>query len=90
MTLKKTQEIGIIEITKDAIVRIREDTVIQEKGKEISRNSHRRLISPGKMQGDEWVKTDISNEADVIQKICLAVWSDEAVSKYKERLNGVS
>ena len=42
------------------------------------------------MQGDEWVKTDISNEADVIQKICLAVWSDEAVSKYKERLNGVS
>lgn len=84
MTLKKTTEIGMIQITNDVVVGIRQDTVITEKGEELSRNHHRRLIVPGKMQDDEWVETDISNEADVIQRVCGAVWTEEAISKYKK------
>ena len=87
MSLEKTVEIGVIEITNGVMLRIREDTIVTEDDVEISRNYHRRLISPGRMADDEWQPTDIADEPEIIQSICAAIWTDESLSKYKNGLN---
>lgn len=65
--ITKRYEIGHIGIIPDGQIQIREDTVIEEDGKELGRTYHRAVLSPG---------DDISRFTDPrIAAITKAIWS---------------
>ena len=56
-------------------LQIREATIVKEDGVELSRNYHRRVLSPG---------DDVSSESQEIQDLTKAVWTDELIANYKK------
>ena len=87
MALEKSTEITEIRINDTWNVSVRTDTVIKEDGAEISRNHHRKVLTPFKSRkaGDSWVHdvTDISGEDSNVQDICNAAWTSTVKNKYK-------
>jgi len=64
----------IKEIGQYKIVQIRTVTVTKENGIEITRNFHRKTLTPN---------ADISGETTEVQSKCNSVWTDDIKSSYE-------
>ena len=74
MAITKTTKVDKIEIVGDfKHLQVREASIIQEDGVELTRSFNRYVLSPG---------DDISSQSTEIQSIANAVWTDEIVTAY--------
>ena len=68
-------------------VQVRNATVIERDGVEISRTFHRHVLHPGTLgDGDVLVDTDISGEDADVQAICTAAWTDAVKEAWRLEL----
>ena len=88
MALTKTITEDKIEVVGDyKIVQIRTATVIKEDGKELSRSFHRKVLSPGTLDGcDNLVDTDTSDESAEVKGITSSVWTTSVKDAWKAKL----
>ena len=88
MALTKTTEIGQTEIvTEHKHIQVRTDTVIKEDGKELSRQYHRHVLTPGMLDGsNNLVETDISGEDAQVQQVCGIYWTQAVKDAWKAKL----
>ena len=88
MALTKTIEDDKIEVVSEyKYVQIRTATVIKEDGKELSRSFHRRMLTPGEIDGsNNFVDRDISSESTEIKGICNSVWTQAVKDAWKAKL----
>ena len=68
-------------------VQVRNATIIKEDGVEINRSFKRYVLQPCTKTNGVWNDTDISNESSEVQGICIAVWSNEIKTSYKEYID---
>ena len=75
MAITKITAIDKIEIVGDfKHIQVREASIIQEDGVELTRSFHRYVLSPGQ---------DISEQSSEIQAIANAVWTEELIAAYQ-------
>ena len=74
MAITKESSIAKIEVVGSWNVQVATDTVIKEDGTEISRSRHRHVLNPD---------SNISKEANEVQAVANAVWTDDIKAKYK-------
>ena len=75
MAITKTVVTDKIEIVGDfKQIQVREASIIQEDGVELTRSFHRYVLSPGE---------DISEQSSEIQAIANAVWTEELIAAYQ-------
>ena len=88
MALSKATAIDKIIITSPYnMVKLREATVIQEDGVNISITFNHTELWPGSIDAnDNHVDLDISGYSAEIQGVCNAVWTEDIKTKYKEYL----
>jgi len=73
-----------IEIVNKWSIQVRCASVIKEDGVELTRSFHRKVLTPGTLNGsDNLVAADISGEDADVQAICNAAWTDQVKSDYK-------
>ena len=74
-----TKEVVIDQITVDAIgtVFVREATIVNEDGVELSRSYHRNSFPPG---------SDVTAQDANVQAICGAAWTPEIVAAWQEKI----
>ena len=72
---KKVEDDQIEIIGEYKILQIRQSTIIEEDGVEISRNFHRRVVTPS---------DDVSNETDEIKALANLYHTAELAEKYRE------
>lgn len=76
--ITKRFETGLISILTDGQIQVRQDTVIEEDGKELNRTYHRLVLSPG---------DDVSTFPDArITAITKILWTEDVINAYKEKL----
>jgi hypothetical protein len=73
MALTKTTVTGQIEVGELGTIGLRTDTVVLDDGVEISRNFHRKVLSPG---------DDVTGEDAKVQAVAGAVWTTEVVAAF--------
>ena len=61
------------EILPNQVIQIRTTTVVEEDGVELARSHHRHTVHPGE---------DVSGEAQEVQDIAAALWTDEVIAAY--------
>ena len=84
MALTKTQENDKIEVVNKWNVQVRTATVIKEDGKELSRSFHRKVLTPGELDGsDNLVDTNLSSEDADVKAIAEAAWTTQVKADYK-------
>jgi len=88
MALTERSENDKIEVVGQyKAVQVRNATVIERDGVEISRTFHRHVLHPGSLgDGDVLVDTDISGEDADVQAICTAVWTDAVKEAWRLEL----
>ena len=88
MALTERNENDKIEVVgKYKAVQVRNATVIERDGVEISRTFHRHVLQPGTLgDGDVLVDTDISGEDADVQAICTAAWTDAVKEAWRLEL----
>jgi hypothetical protein len=78
MAIIKTVKTDKIEIVGDfKHIQVREATVIEEDGVELTRSFHRYVLSPG---------DDLSSQPTDIQNIANFIWTEELITSYLETL----
>ena len=84
MALTETQENDKIEIVGKWSIQVRNATIIKKDGVELTRSFHRKVLTPGTLDGsDNLVDTDISGEDADVQAICNAAWTTQVKADYK-------
>ena len=88
MALSKATAIDKIIITSPYnMVKLREATIIQEDGVNISLSFKHTELWPGSIdENDAWVDFDVSGYSTEIQGVCAAVWTSDVKTKYKNYL----
>ena len=88
MALTERKENDKIEVVgRYKAVQVRNATVIERDGVEISRTFHRHVLHPGTLgDGDVLVDTDISGEDTDVQAICTAAWTDAVKEAWRLEL----
>ena len=88
MALTKTQVEDKIEIVGDyKHIQVRTASVIKEDGTEISRSFHRKVLTPGNLDGsDNLVDTDTSSESTEVKGIASTVWTTDVKNAWKAKL----
>ena len=88
MALTKTIVDDKIEIVTDfKHLQIRQATIVKEDGTELNRSFHRRVLTPGSIDGsDNFVDTDISSETTEVKAIAAAVWTQSVKDAWKAKL----
>ena len=88
MALTKTQVEDKIEIVGDyKHIQIRTATVIKEDNTELSRSFHRKVLTPGNLDGsDNLVDTDTSSESTEVKGIASTVWTTDVKNAWKAKL----
>ena len=78
MAITKTVKTDKIEIVGDfKNIQVREATVIEEDGVELTRSFHRYVLAPG---------DDISNQPSEVASVANAVWTQEIIDAYQASL----
>lgn len=78
MAITKTTAIDKIEIVGDfKHLQVREASIIQEDGVELTRSFHRYVLSPG---------DSLVSQSAEIQSIANAVWTEEVINAYSASL----
>ena len=81
MAITKTTAIDKIEIVGDfKHIQVRQASIIQEDGVELTRSFHRYALSPGQ---------DVSEQSSEIQSIANAVWTEELITAYQASLQQI-
>lgn len=81
MAITKTTAIDKIEIVGEyKHIQVREASIIQEDGVELTRSFHRYVLSPGQ---------DVSEQPSEIQSIASAVWNEELIAAYQASLQSM-
>ena len=84
MAITKTQENDKIEVVNKWNIQVRNATIIKEDGVELTRNFHRKVLTPGVLDAsDNLVETNISGEDADVQAICNAAWTTQVKADYK-------
>ena len=84
MAITKTQENDKIEIVGKWNIQVRNATIIKEDGVELTRNFHRKVLTPGVLDAsDNLVETNISGEDADVQAICNAAWTTQVKADFK-------
>ncbi len=78
MALTEKTIIDKIEIIENNCIQIRTATIIEKDGIELNRIFHRHVVTPIE---------DISNEDAKVKAIANAIWTDEIISAYKEKVS---
>ena len=88
MALTERNENDKIEVVGQyKAVQVRNATVIERDGVEISRSFHRHVLHPGTLgESDALVDTDLSGEDADVQAICTAVWTDAVKEAWRLKL----
>ena len=88
MALTERNENDKIEVVGQyKTVQVRNATIIERDGVEISRTFHRHVLHPGTLgDGDVLVDTDISGEDADVQAICTAAWTDAVKEAWRLEL----
>ncbi len=73
MALTEKIEIDRIEMQGDWNIQVRQSTVIEKDGKQVSRTFHRWVLTPD---------DDISGQEQKVQNICNAAWTPEVIAAY--------
>ena len=74
MAITKTTKVDKIEIVGDfKNLQVREATVIEEDGVELTRSFHRYVLAPG---------DSLVSQSAEIQSIANAVWTEEVINAY--------
>lgn len=86
---KKTELFKIDSNAKTGAISVRVDDVILEDGVEISRSVHRHSVTPyhsSRSDDGTWTHTDtdISEEAQQVQDVANALWTDEVKEAFKK------
>jgi hypothetical protein len=74
MALTENTSIDKIEIVGDWNIQVRQATVIEKDGVQVSRTFHRWVLTPD---------MDISGQEQKVQDICNAAWTDEVKAAYQ-------
>ena len=83
MAITKTQENDKIEIVGKWNIQVRNATIIKEDGVELTRNFHRKVLTPGVLDAsDNLVETNISGEDADVQAICNAAWTSQVKTDF--------
>ena len=78
MAITKTVKTDKIEIVGDfKNIQVRQATVIEEDGVELTRSFHRYVLSPG---------SDLTDQSAEVQAIANAVWTEEVINAYSASL----
>ena len=88
MALTERNENDKIEVVgRHKAIQVRNATIIERDGVEISRTFQRHVLHPGTL-GDSnvLVDTDISGEGADVQVICNAVWTDAVKEAWRLKL----
>ena len=81
MAITKTTAIDKIEIVGEfKQIQVREASIIQEDGVELTRSFHRYVLSPGQ---------DVSGQPSEIQTIANTVWTEELIAAYQASLQSI-
>ena len=84
MAITKTTENDKIEVVNKWNIQVRNATIIKEDGVELTRNFHRKVLTPGVLDAsDNLVETNISGEDADVQAICNAAWTTQVKADYK-------
>ena len=84
MALTETQENDKIEVVNKWNIQVRNATIIKEDGVELTRNFHRKVLTPGVLDAsDNLVETNISGEDADVQAICNAAWTTQVKADFK-------
>jgi len=67
--------VGLISIMEDKRMQVREDTVVYEDGKELSRTYTRYVSNPG---------DDLTPKPQIIKDLANLLWTPEVIEKWKE------
>ena len=87
MALTKTIENDKIEIVSKWNIQVRSATIIKEDGVELNRSFHRKVLTPGTLDGsDNLVDTNISGEDADVKAICNAAWTTLVKADFKAYL----
>ena len=87
MAITKTFENDKIEVVNKWNIQVRTATVIKEDGVELSRSFHRKVLTPGTLDGsDNLVATNISGEDADVQAICNAAWTSQVKTDFTAHL----
>ena len=83
MAITKTTENDKIEVVNKWNIQVRTATVIKEDGVELTRNFHRKVLTPGVLDAsDNLVETNISGEDADVQAICNAAWTSQVKTDF--------
>jgi len=77
MALIEKTIIDRIEILENNTIQVREATIITKDDQELTRTYHRYVLTPDQ---------DISDQNDKIKVIANAIWTDEVIAAYKEKI----
>lgn len=77
MALIEKTIIDRIEILENNTIQVREATIITKDDHELTRTYHRYVLAPDQ---------DISDQNDKIKVIANAIWTDEVIAAYKEKI----
>lgn len=74
MAITKTTKVDKIEVVGDyKQLQIREATIIEEDGVELTRSFHRYVVSPG---------DDLTGQPSDVTSIANAIWTQDIISQY--------
>ena len=84
MAITKTQENDKIEVVNKWNIQVRNATIIKEDGVELTRNFHRKVLTPGVLDAsDNLEETNISGEDADVHAICNAAWTTQVKADFK-------
>ncbi len=76
MALTEKTIIDLVEVLESNVLQVREATIIERDGVEISRTFYRSTATPG---------DDINNLSGKVKAIAEVLWTDEVINEYKEK-----
>jgi hypothetical protein len=77
MALEKRVLFGELTILPDMRFMVREDTVVVEDAKELSRTFHRVVLNPG---------DDVSTAPPIIRGLAGLLWTPEVIASWKDKV----
>ena len=86
MALSESIEYDKIEVVGQ-VIQVRKATVIKKDGKELTRSFHRYSLVHGMKDPDgNYTETDLSSQPNEVVAVCNAVWTPDAINKWKASL----
>ena len=80
MAIKKTTEIGSMDVMPMGQIQVRTDTIVKEDGVELSRTYHRHVVEPdANISGEDQRVKDVAGT--VFTDACKSAWADMKASQ---------